>query len=70
MSHRPVNQRSYYTTGEMARALNCAQFTVIRRIDAGKIPAYRLPGGASHRRCSKQAFDRHLKQREIEDRNG
>ena len=61
MPHTPLKDRSYCTTGEMAKALGCAQFTVIRRIDAGKLPAYRLPGGPSHRRCSKRAFDRHLR---------
>ncbi len=63
MSHRPVRQRDYYTTGEMAKRLSCAQYTVIRRIDSGRMPGYRLPGRQSHRRCSKAAFDRHLEER-------
>lgn len=70
MSHRAVSRRGYYTTGEMARRLACAQFTVIRRIDSGRMPGYRLPGRASHRRCSKAAFDRHVKQRAAERSDG
>ena len=61
MSHAPLSQRNYYTTGEMARALSCAQQTIIRQIDAGRIPAYRMPGGkAKHRRAFKAAFRKFL----------
>lgn len=55
-----LSQRDFYTTGEMARALTCAQQTVIRRIDAGTMPGYRLPGRGGQRRCRKAEFREYL----------
>ena len=61
----PLKDRDYYTTGEMAVGLGCSQQTVIRRIDAGLVPAYRLPTDGRPRRCSKVAFRRFLQRRGI-----
>lgn len=68
MPTRPLSERDYYTTAEMARSLGCCQQTVIRRIDRGLIPAFRLPdskpGNQSRRgrmrRCRKAEFREYL----------
>lgn len=60
MPLKQLSHRDYYTTGEMARALGCAQQTVIRRIDGGLIPAFRLPGRNRQRRCRKAEFHEYL----------
>jgi len=61
MPKRQLNQRDYYTTAEMAKAIGCAQQTLIRRMDAGIVPGYRVPGGR-HRRCPKAVFRQYLTQ--------
>jgi hypothetical protein len=45
----------------MLTAIGCSQITIIKRIDKGKLPAYRLPQGGRHRRCLKSVFRRYLK---------
>lgn len=53
-------KRDYYTTGEMARVAGCSSQTVIRWLDAGKLPGYRLPGRGGERRCLKVVFREYL----------
>lgn len=57
---RQLTPRDYYTTGEMARVLGCAQQTVIRWIDSGRLKGHRLPGRQGERRCFKAVFRQHL----------
>jgi two-component system, OmpR family, response regulator RpaA len=53
-------KRDFYTTCEMARVLGCAQQTVIRWIDNGRLKGFRLPGRQGERRCFKPVFRQHL----------
>lgn len=57
---RQLTRRDYYTTGEMARVLGCAQQTVSRWIDRGELKGHRLPGRPGERRCLKAVFRQHL----------
>jgi excisionase family DNA binding protein len=44
-------ERSFYTTGEIARLCQVTKRTVITWIDSGKLKGYRMPGGG-HRRVA------------------
>jgi excisionase family DNA binding protein len=63
---RLTPQRSFYTTGEIARLCQVTKRTVITWIDSGKLKGYRMPGGR-HRRVTSPDLAEFMKGHGIPD---
>jgi excisionase family DNA binding protein len=51
-----MKPKTTLTTGDVARLMNVNVHTVVRWLDAGVIPSYRLPVGRRERRVLRVAF--------------
>lgn len=53
---KPRTEKAHYDTGELARLLGLSRSTVIKMVDRGHLPGYRLPGPLGPRRVPRLAL--------------